>query len=241
MLFFFFICGLFEVGCQTSHENEIQSPISSNDIDEMTYEEIASKYQNAGFTNVRTEAIDNIIIGLLTKDGEIESVSVNEKTSFSTDTWFPKDATIVIKYHTYPNKNEENNTLATTTQKPEEVDSDELASIIKLSSPNDELIKTFAKNNTGKIITFDGYIAYITAHENFKTRYDILMYAGDWKSGMGPNFEFVDVSAYDLNSEDLYIQSFIEVGAEVKITAKIVRYDDNSEMFILDPISLEPR
>lgn len=54
-----------------------------------------------GFTNVVTIPIKDLRTGWLTKDGAVESVSINGKTDFKKKAKFPPDAAVVIKYHTF--------------------------------------------------------------------------------------------------------------------------------------------
>jgi hypothetical protein len=88
-------------------DGEIRIPSSSSTFEAKDYQDVMTELQAAGFTNVETEALDDLIIGWLTKDGEVEKVSVNGNTNFSADRKFPEDAKIVITYHTFPKKESE--------------------------------------------------------------------------------------------------------------------------------------
>src|SRR5699024_11840809 len=46
--------------------------------------------------------IEDLIVGWLTNDGDIEYVSVDGDKNFSPDTAFPKDVEVIIAYHTFP-------------------------------------------------------------------------------------------------------------------------------------------
>ena len=78
-------------------------------------------------------------------------------------------------------------------------------------------------------------------HENYKTRYDILVYASDFSydSVRGPSFKFENVNTSDLDT--LYLESQIEVGKNVRIVAKVDEFDSNSGLFYLDPVSVTER
>lgn len=43
----------------------------------------------------------------VTKDGEVESVSVDGVKDYSSSEWYPKDVVVVISYHTSPSKEED--------------------------------------------------------------------------------------------------------------------------------------
>ena len=120
---------------------------------------------------------------------------------------------------------------------------EDLANLLTLKDPFDSSVSEFAKNYKGRAIEFDAYIAYLTNHGDYKTRYDILIYAGDYSedSSCGPNFQFEDVGVLDLGQSGLYLPDFICAGRNVHIVAEVVEYDSNTGIFELDPISVEDR
>jgi hypothetical protein len=111
------IISIIMAGCGVDQENEIIVPASSSDYEGKDFQEVIDDLQNAGFTNIETEALDDLNIGWLTKDGEVDKVSINGDTSFSTSSKFPNDAKIVITYHTFPSTEMEE--MQETTEAPE--------------------------------------------------------------------------------------------------------------------------
>jgi len=85
----------------------IKMPGSSTDFKFSNYEDVVMQLQTAGFTNIKTVALKDIILGWLTKDGEVERVSVNGETEFKKGAKFDADAKIVVTYHTFPETSEE--------------------------------------------------------------------------------------------------------------------------------------
>jgi DNA-directed RNA polymerase subunit RPC12/RpoP len=87
-------------------ENKTKAPIPkpSKEYKGDNYQEVMTELRAAGFSNIKTSKLGDLIKGWLTKDGDVEKVSVNGKTDFEADTKFPKDAEIVITYHTFPEK-----------------------------------------------------------------------------------------------------------------------------------------
>jgi hypothetical protein len=77
-------------------------PASSSHLKGEDYQDVVSKLRSAGFTNVITATIDDLVTGWLTKDGEVEKVSVDGSTDFQANSKFPKGAEIVVTYHTFP-------------------------------------------------------------------------------------------------------------------------------------------
>ena len=76
-------------------------PFSSNDYESKNYAEVLEDFEAAGFTNIKLEPIYDLITGWLTSDGEVEEISINGSTSFAKGEDYPKDAEIIIKYHTW--------------------------------------------------------------------------------------------------------------------------------------------
>lgn len=118
---------------------------------------------------------------------------------------------------------------------------DDLANL--LINDSSDVIKAFVEKYKDKTIEFDGHIAAVSNHNDYKTRYDILMYAGDYvkESAKGPNFKFEDINTNDLGIDDLYLPAFVNAGSNVRIVAEVENYNDVSGVLNLDPISIQSR
>ena len=97
---------------------------SSSDLEGEDYKDVMTLLQVAGFTNIEVEVIDDLITGWLTKDGEVEKVSINGDTDFYASSKFPYDSKIVITYHTFPTTETEQ--VMETTATPEITESIEI-------------------------------------------------------------------------------------------------------------------
>ena len=105
-------------------ENEAMVPTSASDCKYENYKDIEKAFKNAGFTNVKTEILYDIVLGW-TDEGEVEKVSINGATNFKRGNIFEKDAAVIITYHmkekddpnkkqeTKPNTSEQDNTTPT--------------------------------------------------------------------------------------------------------------------------------
>lgn len=115
----------------------------------------------------------------------------------------------------------------------------ELAAMLKKKAEVDESYSDFADKYTGRVIEFDGRIDYCTTHENYKTRFDYLVSAGDYDPDhqIGPTFKFDNVAYYDLNTD----LDTVSIGLNVRIVAEVDFFDSNSGLFYLDPISITKR
>jgi len=99
------------------HTGEMQPTKSSANYKGKNYKAVMDALQTAGFTDVKTDVLDDLITGWVTRDGSIEQVAINGDTDFTSNEWFPKDAKIIITYHTFPSTETEK--VPETTETPE--------------------------------------------------------------------------------------------------------------------------
>ena len=68
----------------------------------------------------------------------------------------------------------------------------ELGALLELSDYCSPQIAKFASAHTGQTIEFDGSVGALTNHDGARTRYDILLAAGDYSetSSAGPAFQY---------------------------------------------------
>lgn len=247
------------VACDSVPEGEIRVPASAEEFEGENYKDVVTRFQMAGFTNISTEPIEDLITGWLVKDGEVEEVSINGKTSFGSSASFEPNATVIIRYHTFPTTNEETSANedveneddetqeSTNNQVTEEIltvdNCPELKEILSIKDSYSSRIKEFAEKYEGRIIEFDGYVADVMPYKDYKTRYKFLIYVGDSNetySG-GPAFQFVDVNVYDLHLIGEDIPSYIKYGTKLHIKAKVMEFNETTGLFRLDPVETSIR
>ena len=123
----------------------------------------------------------------------------------------------------------------------------DFAALCGLINEFDPSVAAFAEKYDGMTLEFDGNIAYISNHGNYQTRYDVLIYAGDYSetTGRGPSFQFQDVGVLDLGLSGLWLPDFVVAGANIHIIAKVGKYgsayNEKTGLFELDPILIEQR
>lgn len=92
-------------------DGEVKLDVAASEYKHKNYEDVAAALKMLGFTNIKYEVLYDIVLGW-TDDGEVESVSIADKTDFNRGDVFPADAEIVITYH-MPEDDDPNKTIET--------------------------------------------------------------------------------------------------------------------------------
>lgn len=264
------------VGCggnSNKHEGEAKTPSGSSVQKGRDYHKVVDDFKSKGFKNIKTEKLEDLITGWITKDGEVKEVSVGGDVNYSPDEWISADTEVIIKYHTFKKEDTESaaeseakdnsNAEKPKVKKPKEEKSKvekpkeekpkveiltvdnckELAEILSTKDESDPLIKEFAQKYAGRTIEFDGNTAYVSNHGNYKTRFDYLIYAGDYSKTTfsGPNFQFRDVNYNDLHLTGDNVPDTFGVGLNIHIIATVEEYSETSGLFQLKPVSIKMR
>lgn len=82
-------------------ETEAKTPSGSTIMKGKDYQSVVETFEENGFTNIKLEKIEDLITGWLTKDGEVEDVSVGGDVEYSPDKWVKADTEVIIRYHTF--------------------------------------------------------------------------------------------------------------------------------------------
>ena len=93
-----------------AHEGMAKTPSGSSIQAGRDYGSVVADFKEKGFTNIETEAIEDLITGWLKKDGAVEKVSVGGDVDYSPDVWMDPSTPVVIYYHTFPGKGNETGT-----------------------------------------------------------------------------------------------------------------------------------
>lgn len=109
-----------------------------------------------------------------------------------------------------------------------------------LLNAGDADLSWFSSKYEGSIVTFDGWVTYMANHENYDTRWDVLILAGnsDGGSALSPYFRLTDVNIYDMN---LTNSDSLREGDNITITATVGKHDSARGYLELDPVSISVR
>lgn len=80
---------------------KVKAPMSSDRAKGTNYKDVQTAFKNAGFTNVKTDVVYDLILGWFTEDGEVESVTVGGDEAYSTWSKYKVNTEVVITYHTF--------------------------------------------------------------------------------------------------------------------------------------------
>lgn len=78
---------------------EIRIGVSQNDLENDNYSEVKTQLETRGFTNIKTEAVEDLLTGWWTSEGAVEKVSIGGDIVFSEDSIYSSDVEIIIYYH----------------------------------------------------------------------------------------------------------------------------------------------
>jgi len=74
-------------------------PSGIDGFEKKNYQAIEALFKSAGFVNVTSVGLGDLTVGLLKKPGQVDSITINGKTVTSSGKKYPKDARVVISYH----------------------------------------------------------------------------------------------------------------------------------------------
>ena len=106
-----------EVKIYYNNIKTVYAPFSSDERPEdELYGGIKKLFKDEGFTNIKLKPIEDLIFGWLTEDGEVETVTIDGDDTFDDFTLYNFDAEVVIKYHTFPQDDEDTTSKDTTSE-----------------------------------------------------------------------------------------------------------------------------
>jgi uncharacterized lipoprotein YehR (DUF1307 family) len=249
------------VGCgdnSNKHEGEAKTPSGSSAQKGRDYHKVVDDFNSKGFKNIKTEKIEDLITGWVTKDGEVKEVSIGGDVKYSPDKWISADTEVIIKYHTFKKedtasaaKSEARDNSSAGNPKVEQPkveiltveNNKELATILSTKDETSPLYKEFAKKYDGRTIEFDGNTAYASPYKDYKTRFDYLIFAGDYRTTnfSGPEFQIKNVNYTDLHLTGDNIPDSFGKGHNIRITATIVGFNEDPRLILLKPVSIKMR
>lgn len=186
-----------------------------------------------------------------------ESAAVNEKPAPSPTPSLSEETDLAVTPESSPTKSTESAALSEksapspTPALAEETDqvinlenNKDLAALLVATDYCDPSMAQFAAKYQGRKIEFDGSITNMRRHENYTTRYDILVGPGDAgpNTTAGPAFKYENVNMLDLKFTGKSVPSYVTEGDTFRFTAEVGEYKPNQGcLFFLTPVSTTVR
>lgn len=228
LILLFSVIAIITISACTAEENVnvLKVSRSSDELVGENYQTVISELETIGFTNIKTEVLDDLVTGWLTKDGSVEQVEINGNNDFGNGTKFPKDAEIIITYHTFPKENESDATISVD-DNTEDINKGDLENSVEdnSESTNTEKESIYEK---GYRVRFQDYdICYlIDEDEHTISIFDTIeeytdvytsVYTGDFNNGINFDWNGLKMRAhYNYVDNDATLIIYDESGNENK-------------------------
>ena len=129
---------------------EAAAPRSSKKCKNKNYKDIVEEFKEAGFTNIETKSLEDMVIGLLVSEDEVKTVSIDDKDDFDEGDVFNKDVKVIISYHSYPAKDSESESTPESNGNPKwQVTNESLIWFKNSLSSNYDYYYVYEIKNTG--------------------------------------------------------------------------------------------
>lgn len=87
--------------CGGGSAEKVETPSGMNMQRGRNYKEVIEDFEDKGFTNIRTEPIEDLLFSWRFKNGEVEEISVGGDKNYDPGVKVSPDTEVVIRYHTY--------------------------------------------------------------------------------------------------------------------------------------------
>lgn len=236
LLSLFLVLTLVACGSKTPPDNKIPVSKAATDLKGKNFKDINTILTSDGFTNIEFEKIEDLITGWLTKDGEVERVSINGETTFSAKTKFAKDAKVVIAYHTFKPQEPEStqaSTVAATTSLIETKPATTTASNSIVDAENfdiEEINNTNSEDSdskyVGKVYKIKGEVSQAIQNEVGENSL-IIIWTDVLAKGMGETMP-LQIKVWLQNEEFESIGGTSAKGKKVELVKELVMIDRNT-------------
>lgn len=198
---------------------------------------------------VEKKVIKDLTEDKLNEKNIVSAIKIGDVSSFTVDDKFMADTKVIIEYHTQADIKMLHNVYYYEVEGLAEAErgetitvenNSELAYILSTKDEFDSKIKEFAYKYAGGMIEFDAHTADVSKNEDYDTRFNYLIHAGDYSttSVSGSNFQFHDVNYGDLNLVGDSVPETFGVGLNIHVIAKVGEYNEISGLFELEPAAI---
>lgn len=191
--------------------DEVKLVSSSSEYKYKNYRDIVEELEDIGFTNIKTEVVYDILFGIFTLDGESDKITINGVSSFKRGEVFPKDAEVIVTYHTFiDNEPSAEGSEIPVTQIPEPTG-------VTVSFPVETAAKVsiVAMTNCYALDVFSSDGNYYDPSKfhayGEDSEYMLSIYSDGTWTAKGENIWHVDELILKQNNRDFYLRVFLDI------------------------------
>ena len=197
-----------------SRRGKIKVGVSSSTLLSNNYDFAQEKLSSAGFFFFLVIPDPDLIIGWLNKDGQVKTVTVGDKTSFSSSAYFNPDDPVVITYHTFPESSPEPEEVQEVEEEIEPVEAEAPA-------PSSETVPASAYDT----LDSDLIVVKVTRDPDKTTMYDVMFGEPGEGGGLKHVYYFDDIINPRAMGKEFNaigdLPSWFYEGATVHVKAKL--------------------
>lgn len=182
---------------EEDHANEAKPPYDSSSLDGEEYEAVIKLFEKNGFTNVRAEPMEDLIIGLLSKENTVDHVTVDGIENYSADSWYEKDVEVVVYYHSYEIETEEEKSEREAEEKAEAEKEEKAAKEEKQRQTEESRIKALVGKNVNEAKSVISSLKYTATYLHENTMEDFTSMMGYEEEGELNNWLIRKVQSLD--------------------------------------------
>ena len=94
-------------GCGGSKADMVETPANMRMQRGRNYREVIEDFQDKGFTNIKTNKIEDLQYGFVVRYEQVETITVGGDSNYDSGVKVPADTEVIISYHGYKTSSEE--------------------------------------------------------------------------------------------------------------------------------------
>ena len=94
-------------GCGGSKADMVETPANMRMQRGRNYREVIEDFQDKGFTNIKTNKIEDLQYGFVVRYEQVETITVGGDSNYDSGVKVPADTEVIISYHGYKTNSED--------------------------------------------------------------------------------------------------------------------------------------
>lgn len=94
-------------GCGGSKADMVETPANMRMQRGRNYREVIEDFQDKGFTNIKTNKIEDLQYGFVVRYEQVETITVGGDSNYDSGVKVPADTEVIISYHGYKTSSED--------------------------------------------------------------------------------------------------------------------------------------